>query len=350
MVLAGRPPFSHNFSPFIDRRPGTPADERFKALSGTSESGLHGWVSADGSRWRPFRDRPLLTQGAFDSQNVAFWSEPENCYVLYLRTWTGGGFRGFRTISRSTSTNFIDWTDPVPMTFGEAPMEHLYTSQTHPYFRAPHLYVAVPMRFVPGRRVLTAEQARTLGVAPNYASDVAEAVFMTSRGGNAYDRTFLEGFISPGPDPGNWASRAGLTALGILSTGPSEMSLYKQAHYAQPGGHLVRHALRTDGFASVRAPFGGGEMVTRPLLFTGSRLRINFSTGASGAVRVEIQDPSGSPIPGFSLADAVEQVGDELERAVTWTGGADVARLSREPVRLRFVMRDADLYALQFTP
>lgn len=348
VVLAGRRPFSHNFAPFLDTRPGVPADERFKALAGTSESGLHGWVSGDGLRWRPRRDQALLTRGAFDSQNVAFWSAAEGCYVVYLRTWTAGEFAGYRTISRATSTNFLDWTGPVPMGFGGAPLEHLYTSQTHPYFRAPHLYVSMPMRFLPGRKVLTAEQARGLGVDPNYASDVAEAVFMTSRGGTNYQRTFLEGFIRPGPDPGNWASRAGLTALGVVPTGPAEMSVYKQAHYAQPSLHLVRYTLRTDGFASVNAPFGGGSFETRPLVFTGRELTVNFSTGAAGSVRVELLDLAGAPIPGRTLADAVEQVGDEIERVVTWKDGADLSRRAGEPVRLRFVMKDADLFSLRF--
>lgn len=348
VVLAGQAPFSHNFAPFLDACPGVPPVERFKALAGTSERGLFGFVSADGLRWHKLRETALITQGAFDSQNVAFWSESEQHYALYLRTWTGGDFAGFRTISRSTSTNFLDWSTPVEMSFGDTPREHLYTSQTHPYFRAPHLYVATPMRFLPGRKALTAEQARTLGVDPGYASDTAETVFMTTRGGDRYARTFMEGFIRPGPDLGNWASRAGLSALGIVPTGPAEMSLYKQAHYAQPSCHLVRYTLRTDGFISVNAPFAGGEFVTKPLTFTGRELVVNFSAGAAGGLRVEIQDAAGEPLPGFTFADAVEQVGDEIERVVSWKGGGDIGGLAGRPVRLRFVMRDADLYSLRF--
>ncbi|MBI4660257.1 MAG: hypothetical protein HY735_15575 [Verrucomicrobia bacterium] len=348
VVLAGQAPFSHNFAPFLDTRPGLPIGERFKALAGTSASGLLGFVSADGIRWRRWREQALITKGAFDSQNVAFWSASEQCYVLYLRTWTGGGFRDFRTISRATSTNFLDWSEPEEMSFGDTPREHLYTSQTHPYFRAPHLYIATPMRFVPGRRVLTEEQTRALGVNPAYASDAAEAVFMTSRGGNRYVRTFLEAFIRPGLDPGNWASRAGLTALGVVPTGPVEMSLYKQAHYAQPTCHLVRYALRTDGFVSVNAPFNGGEFITKPLTFAGGELIINFSTGAAGSLRVELQNAIGEPLPGFRVNDAVEQVGDEIERVVTWKNGRDVSRLAGQPVKLRFVMKDADLFSLRF--
>lgn len=350
VVLARAAPFSHNFAPFLDTRPGAPAAERFKALAGTAKSGLVAFVSGDGLRWRKLREAPVLTQGAFDSQNVAFWSENERCYVAYVRTFTQGPFAGYRTISRAMSTNFVDWTAPVEMSFGDTPREHLYTSETHPYFRAPHLYVATPMRFFPGRKALTDAQAAELKVGKGYAGDCADAVFMTSRGGYRYARTFMEAFIRPGPDLGNWASRAGLTALGVVPTGPAEMSVYKQAHYAQPSTHLLRFTLRTDGFASVRAPYAGGAMVTRPFRFAGRELTINFATSAAGSLKAEIQDADGRPQPGFALADAVEQIGDDLERTVQWRGGSDVSRLAGRPVRLRFEMKDADLYALRFRP
>lgn len=348
VILADQPPFSHNFSPFLDTRPGVPSEERYKALAGTSEKGLFGFVSADGVRWRRQRDKPLVTKGAFDSQNVAFWSESEQQYALYLRTWSDGEFRGFRTISRAVSKDFLNWSEPVAMSFGDTPPEHLYTSQTHPYFRAPHIYLALPMRFLPGRKALSDAQARTLGVDPGYAGDCAEAVFMTSRGGTRFTRAFMEGFIRPGPDPGNWASRAGLTALGVVPTAPGEISIYKQAHYAQSTCHLVRYALRTDGFASVNAPYRGGEFQTKPFTFTGRKLVINFSTSAAGSLRLEIQNIDGKLIPGYSLADAPEIIGDDIERVVSWKSGADLSRFAGQPVRLRFVMKDADVYSIRF--
>jgi hypothetical protein len=172
---------------------------------------------------------------------------------------------------------------------------------------------------------------------------------MTSRGGNRYDRTFMEGFIRPGVDLGNWASRAGLTARGVIPTGPTEMSLFKQAHYAQATAHLLRYTLRTDGFASVNAPYRGGEMRTKPFRFSGRRLVMNFSTGAAGGIRTEIQDGGGEPVAGFSLADSREAVGDEIERVVHWKGGADLNSLTGRMIRLRFVMKDADLFSIQFS-
>jgi hypothetical protein len=92
----------------------------------------------------------------------------------------------------------------------------------------------------------------------------------------------------------------------------------------------------------------GGELLTRPLRFAGNTLDINCSTSAAGGIRVEIQDAAGKPITGHGLADSVEILGDDIARVVTWKGGADVSRLAGQPVRLRFQLRDADLFSLQF--
>jgi hypothetical protein len=64
----------------------------------------------------------------------------------------------------------------------------------------------------------------------------------------------------------------------------------------------------------VNAPYRGGELVTKPLVFQGRQLVLNFATSAAGGLRVELQDREGRPLPGFGLADAVEQVGDDVER------------------------------------
>ena len=111
---------------------------------------------------------------------------------------------------------------------------------------------------------------------------------------------------------------------------------------------IERLALRLDGFASVRASYSGGEMLTRPLTFSGRRLVINCSTSAAGSVRVEIQDLAGRAVAGRALAESMPIIGDEIDRAVAWKGGSDLGALSGRPVRLRFVLKDADLYAIQF--
>jgi hypothetical protein len=229
-----------------------------------------------------------------------------------------------------------------------SPIEELYTNQTDPYFRAPQLYVAVAARFVPGRQAISDEEVKALKVAKGYEKDVSDAVLMTTRGGSVYDRTFLSSFIRPGIGARNWVSRSNYPALGIVQTSPTQMSLYLNQDYAQPTAHLHRYSMRLDGFASARAAYTGGELLTRPLTFTGDRLELNFSTSAAGSIRVEIQNEAGEPIPGFAADDCVEIVGNEIERVVRWKNGADVSSLAGKTVRLRFVMKDADLFAIQF--
>jgi hypothetical protein len=346
VVLAGMAPFSHNFCPMIDSRKDVPAAERYKALAGIGTSGLCAFVSEDGLHWRKLRDKPVITKGAFDSQNVPFWSEHEGCYVCYFRVFV----KGIRRISRTTSKDFVSWTEPVLMGYGDRPVEHLYTNQTSPYFRAPHLYVGIAARFFPGRQVLTEEQAKAINVDPGYFKDCSDAVLLTSRGGDRYDRTFMEGFVVPGIGPENWVSRTNYPALNVVQTGPHEMSFYVNQNYGQLTSHLRRYSLRLDGIAAVAAPYAGGEMVTKPLTFTGKELVLNFATSAAGGIRVEVQDAAGKALPGFALADAVETIGNEIDRVARWKGGSDVGSLAGKPVRLRFVMRDARLYALQFRP
>ena len=95
------------------------------------------------------------------------------------------------------------------MSFGDdTPLEHLYTNQTHPYYRAPHIYIGIAARFMPGRKVLTKKEAEILGVNPTYFNDCSDMVIISSRGGSAYQRTFMESFVRPGIGLENWVSRS----------------------------------------------------------------------------------------------------------------------------------------------
>jgi hypothetical protein len=359
IVLANAAPVTHNFCPMIDSRQGVPADQRFKAVGGTGKA-LFAYVSADGLNWRKLRDEPILDKEQmtfpfshlFDSQNLVFWSEHENAYLCYFRVWDG-----IRRIARSTSSDFLTWTPAIMMEQPHddgsgsrpAPAEHLYTNQTSPYFRAPHLYLAIAARFFEGRQVLTAEQAKTINVNPDYFRDTSDAVLMSSRGGNIYDRTFLEGYLRPGIGPQNWVSRTNYPALNLVQTSPTEMSLYVNQDYAQPTAHVRRYSLRLDGLASVRAGVNEVELFTKPLTYTGQTLKINFSTSAGGGIRFVLRDLESQSETAASSATSQEQIGNEIERTVTWKNDP-VKTLSGRRVQMRIFLKDADLYSFQFVP
>ena len=88
--------------------------------------------------------------------------------------------------------------------------------------------------------------------------------------------------------------------------------------------------------------------MTRPLVFEGGELTLNYATSAAGSLQVEIQDAAGRPVPGFSLADSPQIFGDRIDGPVAWNGGAELGELAGNPIRLRVVLKDADLYSFRF--
>jgi hypothetical protein len=178
---------------------------------------------------------------------------------------------------------------------------------------------------------------------------------MVSRDGVKFKR-WNEALFRPGIErPGTWCYGQQYIGWSVVETksslrgAPKELSLYAtEGYWTGSSNALRRYTLRIDGFVSINAPMNGGELITRPLVFEGSKLVINFSSSAAGGIQVEIQNENGHPIPGFTLNDSQVVFGDSLGRVVTWKNGHDVSALEGKPVRLRFVIKDADLFSLRF--
>ena len=352
----------HNFGPLIDQNPDCPPDARFKAVGGTVRTGLHAFKSADGIHWTPMHDEPIFTDGAFDSHNTAFWDPARGKYAMYFRYFTEGDFKGLRSLAVAYSDDFIHWSEATPLTYPDSPQQQMYTNGILPYYRAPHLLVGFPTRYiardmtehvkhldpVPLRTKLTASL-------PRAGSDLTDGVFMSSRDGITF-RRWDEAFIRPGPqEAGRWIYGDNYQSYGLVETTPSpsdgtaEISFYLSEGSWRDGETLMRrYAIRVDGFVSGQAPLSGGEVITKPLKFTGKELTVNYSTSAAGSLRVEVQNAAGKPLPGFALDDCLEHFGDTLAQPIRWKGGSDVSQLAGQPIRLRFVLKDAALYAFQF--
>lgn len=360
---------THNFAPFLDARPDCPAASRFKALGGLpKQGGLFAFHSADGLRWSLLSEKPVVTKGAFDSQNLAFWDAAAGTYRAYFRTFTEGVTTekvwkpaGYRAIRTATSRDFLTWENEADLTYKDSPAEHLYTNQIAPYFRAPHLLIGFPTRYVErgwsdSMRALPQLELREQRAAAHlrYGTALTEALLMASRNGVHFER-WNEAFLRPGPErPDTWLYGHQYVAWHAVETksslpgAPPEMSLYaSEGSWHGNDNAMRRYSLRLDGFVSIHAPLRGGELLTKPLRFTGDRLTLNFATSAAGDIRVEIQDAKGEPHPGFGLEDCAPIFGDTLDRTVVWKGGS-LNKLAGTAVRLRFVLRDADLYSFRF--
>lgn len=335
---------ANNLVVFKDTNPSAKPEERYKALGGVKllgniGLGLFALCSPDGIRWRKIQETPVMTDGAFDSQNAVFWDEVKGCYRCYSRCYIeeSGGSRT-RAIQSASSDDFIRWSPPqLNCYMPDAPLEHLYTNATLPCPGAPHIYLSFPKRFEPLRKKI-----------PDHpVAGVSDTVFMTSRDGVNWNRNFREAWLRPGRDQRNWTERSNMVAWGIVQPEEGEFALYVQEHFRWNDNRLRRLTLRRHGFASVHAGYGGGEFTTRPLLFAGRRLTLNYATSAAGSIQVELQDESRKTVPGYALADMPVLYGDELDKVICWQERPDLAELNGRPVRFRFVMKDADLYALQ---
>jgi len=367
---------THAFVPFRDANPDAPPEARYKALGvgGGGKHGLYAFRSADGIHWSLLRPDPVVTTGAFDSQNLAFWDPVRAEYREYHRD-----FREGRDIRTSTSKDFIAWTEPAFLEYESigggvtdlagtkypaGRVSQLYTNQILPYWRAPQIFIGFPTRYIDhgwteSAKVLPRYEYRRLRGAKSMreGTAVTDGMMMVSRDGIRF-RVWPESFIRPGLRlhdgwfyGDNYQSWGLVETRGPFEDSPPEISVYVSERGAQEGGTVFRrHSLRIDGFASIQAPLAGGEVVTKPIVFDGKRLAINVSTSAAGTVRVEIQDAAGQAIPGFALADSHEIYGDDLDRTVVWKKGVDVSELAGKAIRLRFELRDADTYSFRFTP
>ena len=111
---------------------------------------------------------------------------------------------------------------------------------------------------------------------------------------------------------------------------------------------MRRYTQRLDGFVSAQASLGGGELTTKTISFDGTLLKINYSTSAAGNILVEVQDGKGRAIEGFELANSATMFGDDIGEKVTWNGSPDISKIAGKPIKLRFAMRDADLFSFRF--
>lgn len=352
-------PESHNFAPFKDTNPNCRPDERYKAIGGTVTSkGLLTFKSADGVRWSKKSDGPVVTRGAFDSHNTCFWDSQREQYVMYVRYVS----EGLRSIGVSYSNDFTTWSESVALDYPGSPPQQMYTNHIAPYARAPHILMGFPTRYV--AKPLT-EHGKKLDPVPlrnlltkvdqRLGTDLTDGVFMTSRDGRSFHR-WDEAFLRPGPQAeGRWIYGDNYQTYGLWETKsptpgvPNEISMHFSEYSWLDDDHQARrYTIRLDGFTSLHAPLAGGELTSKLLTFSGQRLALNYATSAAGSVRVEIQDAAGKPLPAYSLNDCAEHYGDSVDQIVAWKGGSDVSALVGKPVRLHFVLKDADLYSFRF--
>lgn len=324
---------SHNFAAFKDANPDCPPEARYKGIGGEKkEGGLFAFQSADGIRWKRMREEPVITDGAFDSQNIAFWDEAAGVYRAYYRIFSEGGTdggewkpKGVRAIRTAVSRNYLDWEAGKDLLYSEGtPEQHLYTNAVQPYLRAPHLLIGFPTRYLPdeGQRV--------------------EPVFMMSRDGVKF-RRYDDPVIPESAPADRVGNRSNYMTWGMveLPGEPGRISVYAtEAYYGPVPGRVRRFVYRADGFVSLQAGEEEGIVITKPLRFRGTIPVLNFTTGDGGSVVVESLGDDGA-----MLAESEPLVGDTVAARVEWKDGG---QLPEGEGTFRFRLKNADLFSIRF--
>ncbi len=358
--------FADNMTVFKDHNPDVSPDARYKAFVDLRKQrpdwSLLVFHSPDGIRWTPANgSTPTLTkdEGSYDSQNTAFWDSLKKEYRAYWRFFDKDSIRAIRT---GTSKDFIQWDNQKDIQYTDGLEEPMYTNGIIPYYRAPQIYIGFPARYLDRKwsvsmralPELKEREGRSI-TNPRYGTAITESLLIASHDGITFKR-WNEAFLRPGIERnGTWNYGHQYIGWSFLETksdlegAPNEISLYaNEGLWTGESSALRRYTLRLDGFVSVNAPMSGGRLLTKPFLFKGKELSVNFSTSALGSIRVEIQDANGKAYPGFALDDCPPVFGDTIDRTVTWNNGSDLSALEGKTVRLLYEIKDGDLYSFYF--
>jgi len=325
---------THNFAAFKDTNPNCPPEARYKGIGGEKkEGGLFVYQSADGIHWKKIKEKAAITDGAFDSQNIAFWDDHAKLYRAYYRIFSEGGTedgewkpKGVRAIRTSTSEDYVNWKPGTDLTYPKGtPEQQLYTNAVQPYLRSPHLLIGFPTRYLPdeGQRV--------------------EPVFMISRDGVQF-RRYNDPVVPESAPSDRAGNRSNYMTWGMveLPDEPGKLSVYAtEAYYGPVPGRVRRFVYRVDGFVSLNAGAQGGTVVTKPLQFGQGDLHLNYVTQEGGSLVVEKLDDDGKVV-----ATSKPLTGDAIAAKVEWQGESPFQKAGTAV--LRFQVKNADLYSMQF--
>lgn len=103
--------------------------------------------------------------------------------------------------------------------------------------------------------------------------------------------------------------------------------------------------LRLDGFCSLRAGPAEGRFVSRRERLMVPRVTVNARVQGDGYVTAEVLDADGAVIPGFSRNECNAFRGDDVRHVLTWTSDALPAVDLDQDRKIRFLLRNADIYS-----
>jgi hypothetical protein len=336
----------HN--PSVIKRPWIEDENKRYALFcyGADYGQVRAAFSPDGLRWT--FDPQTARQGLFKSSDVVnFFHDPYQ--HRYVATWKGSTRRG-RSVGIATSKDGLQWDKPAAAPLFTAdgldpPQTQVYGMPVFPYqglyVGLPWIYHAKP-HYAPEmlltREEADQESAATVDVQLAWSWDLLNWTRPHPR------QPFL-----PRGEPGAFDS-------GMIYTARAPVVVDDRLYFYY-GGFDGRHdtppfhgaiglaTLRLDGFCSMRPRKDKGWLITRREQLAVPEILINARTAPEGRITAELLDLEHNVLPGFSTADCAPFTGDAVRHTLQWRTKELPEGYANTAVKIRFVLKDADLYS-----
>lgn len=391
-----------------DPRPETPADRRYLGVRFTYEGEFVSF-SPDGLRWTEHPDNPVWHVPS-DIIHV-MWDERRNCFVAYYKLWELAGTEVTADGKERPFLAYLPTFDNKKLPDGrsesfEGPVIHFRKDRPADVKREKFVLRSEDQGKDDGggtslsgawtaKRVQawarssdgihwTDEQVILRADEKDPPTSNIQFMHVIKHGG------YYVGFITMHDEAGFFRIQLAHSADGLkwhrpwrqpwldvgqgadafdrgMVLGPADPILREREMWFPYGGFPIRHdtretnwqsaigmaTLRLDGFSAWRAAGEQpGELTTQPFRCDGDRLIINADASRpGGSVTVEVLDESGKAIPGLEAA-ACRAIGvDTLAKGedgrVRWESLRDLKTVQGNTIRLRFVLRNADLFSFR---
>lgn len=295
------------------------------------------WVSQDGLHWRCM-DGVQWQRATPDPVTSVFWNSSRSSYVLTTRPSLSD-----RRIAVAETTDWRTFSEPQLALEADAldtPLAQLYGMPVFPYqgwfvgllwlfHVSPEVKGESPLKFLGGKIV---------------------SQLSYSRDGWHFQRGLREAFM-PNADPGELGGGCLYPCCMVLDD-EDKIRIYSNATrhehgFRVPGdGGILLHTLRRDGFTYLESSGAEGVIGTRPLLARSGSIELNV-LAPDGEVRVQVTDIKGDVLPGYSFADSIPFIGDNLNWEPHWKGNQSLHKLSERTLRLEVLLYNARLYAIR---
>ncbi len=360
-------PFDKGLDGFVvmkDTNPACKAGEEYKATA-ICDHKLMIFTSSDAIH---FTQKYVMTaDGQYDSNNTLMFDEKTGRYRCYYRVYHPDNrpdtIAWRRDIRVSESEDLVNWSKPYCINFDDYMDWQLYMNGISKYRRAPHIFVGFPTRYVERGKnewqtcyeaLKNPEQRLALHKAHGRAATaMSDSLFMVSRNGIDWKR-YNEPILTAGPENGiNWVyGSAYLSNIAIETKSrykgcDNELSMFAgENRWSGKPGEIYRYTMRLDGFVSQHAAWDSSwsepAIVTKPFIYDGSELFINFATSAYGGIQIDLRSLSEN-----REINSAEIFGDATDRKVMWLNGSP-AEFAGQPVVMTFHMHDADVWSFRF--